>query len=104
MASFDIQISRPAEKDLMDIKNYISKELAQPETAQKFLAKLSQKINNLEKMPFRNPVVKDERLSRLGIRKLLVDNFLVFYFVNEEQKTVFIVRVLYNKRRWESLI
>ena len=49
MASFDIQISRPAEKDLMDIKNYISKELAQPNTAQKFLAKLSRKINNLEK-------------------------------------------------------
>ena len=77
MASFDIQISRPAEKDLVDIKSYISKELSQHETAQKFLAKLSHKINSLEKMAFRNPVVKDERLSRLGIRKLLVDNFLV---------------------------
>jgi len=104
MASFDIQISRPAEKDLLDIKNYISKELAQPETAQKFLAKLSHKINSLEKMAFRNPVVKDERLSRLGIRKLVVDNFLVFYYIKEEQKTVFIVRVLYYRREWENLI
>jgi len=36
MASFDIQVSRRAEKDLMNIKNYISKELAQPKKPKNF--------------------------------------------------------------------
>ena len=37
-------------------------------------------------------------------RNLPVKNYLVFYTVDEEQKTVEIYRVLYAKRDWKNII
>ena len=49
-------------------------------------------------MPERYPYEDDERLRALGIRKLLVKNYKVLYFVDSEQQLVQIARVFYAGR------
>jgi len=104
MNVYYIQITEPTEKDLYEIGAYISKELLEPETAKKVISKIAKGIYSLEEMPLRNPLVADERLAHKGIRKIMVDNFIVLYIVNEESKTVTIIRILYSRRDWLGLL
>ncbi len=52
----------------------------------------------------RHPMVRDELLSRLGIRTTYFDNYSIFYIYNEEEDVVYIIRVLYNKTDWKSIL
>ncbi len=61
-------------------------------------------IRNLDDMPLRHSIERDEQLKLRNLRKLIVDNYLVFYMVNEKTETVFIIRVLYARRDWMNLI
>ncbi|MEQ8154228.1 MAG: type II toxin-antitoxin system RelE/ParE family toxin [Clostridiaceae bacterium] len=104
MNTYDIQITEPAEKDLYETGAYISKKLLEPETAKKVISRIAQEITSLEDMPLRNALVDDERLAYKGIRKTVVDNYIIFYIVTEESKTVTIIRILYGRRDWMNLL
>lgn len=104
MSKYSIVITEPAESDLIQITSYIAKELKEPELAGKLIDRIGNTILSLEEMPFRNNLVIDDRLSSQGVRKILVDNYIVFYIVSEESKIVTIVRILYSRRDWMSLI
>lgn len=104
MSKYNIQITEPAEKDLREIGTYISRELLERETAKRVILKIAEGINSLEDMPLRNALVSDERLAYKGIRKILVDNYIVFYSVDEGNEIVTIIRILYGRRDWVNLL
>jgi addiction module RelE/StbE family toxin len=104
MSSYNIEITEPAEKDLLEIGNYIANELLEPDIAVKVVNKIAEAVLDLEVMPYRNTLVADDRLAIQGFRKIIVDNFIVFYIVSEERKIVTIVRILYGKRDWINLL
>lgn len=104
MNNYHIDITEPAENDLHEIGHYISRELLEPVIANKVVEKIGDAILTLEELPLRNSLVTDEKLSKRGIRKLLIDNYIVFYLVSEQQRTVTIIRILYGRRDWLNLI
>ncbi len=104
MSRYYIEITAPAEKDLYEIGYYIAKELLEPGIAIKVIEKISDGILKLEEMPMRNVLVADERLSNQGIRKIIVENYIVFYILYEEHKRVTIVRILHSRRDWVKLL
>ena len=104
MSTYNIQITEPAENDLYEIGAYISKELLELETAKIVVSKIAKGIITLEDMPLRNAIVADDRLAFKGVRKILIDNYIMFYIVTEESKTVTIIRILYNRRDWLNLL
>lgn len=104
MNKYNIEITEPAETDLFEIGNYIAKELLEPEIAKKIISKIAKEIFTLEEMPLRNGLVSDKRLSNKGIRKLIIDNYIIFYTVNEEMRVITIIRILYVKRDWINLL
>jgi len=55
-------------------------------------------IEKLSTMPSRFPVWRREPLKSKGVRSFAVKNFNVFYVVDEMRKTVFVLRVIYNRR------
>lgn len=104
MNNYHIDITEPAENDLREIGHYISRELLEPVIANKVVEKIGDAILTLEELPLRNSLVTDEKLSKRGIRKLLIDNYIVFYVVSEQLRTVIIIRILYSRRDWLNLI
>ena len=104
MNKYNIEITEPAEKDLHEIGNYIANELLQPNVALKAVGRIAEAIFSLEKMPLRNALVMDERLALQGIRKTIIDNYIVFYSVSEKEKKVTVIRILYSRRDWISLL
>ena len=104
MAEYRIELTAKAKRDLQEIHAYIAKNLKEPGIADKLLDSIETEVLTLGQMPRRNALERDEQLKQRGLRKLVVDNYLVFYTVRETAETVFIVRILYARRDWMNLL
>lgn len=55
-------------------------------------------MNQLVLMPTSYQVIDEEPWGSQGVRKISVKNYYIYYWVDEEQKIVQILAVIYNKR------
>ncbi|MCL1884951.1 MAG: type II toxin-antitoxin system RelE/ParE family toxin [Defluviitaleaceae bacterium] len=90
--------------DLDEITRYISKELYSQESAVQLLHEVEAETSSLDFMPKRYALVSNAKLAKQGFRLIPVRNYLIFYVVNEKEKTVNIISVMYNKRDWGNLL
>jgi len=77
-------MTEPSAEDLLKIAEYIARELREPATAQKLVGKIKEALMSLVEMPARYATVADERLAAQGIRKLPVENCILFYVISEK--------------------
>ena len=101
---YSIDITEPAENDIADAVSYISEQLLNPAAAGRLVDDTESAIYSLREMPQRHALVNDDVLARSGIRFIPVKNYLVFYVIREEKKSVVIQRVLYGRRDWASIL
>ncbi len=104
MMKYRVEIGAQAQEDITGIMRYIGQVLLEPRTAGNLYRRLKEEILSLKQMPERYPHEDDERLRELGIRKLLVKNYKVLYFVDTERQLVQIVRVIYAGRDISKLL
>ncbi len=102
-AAYSIVYSPKAKEDLEEIYSYIAFTLMVPGTAKSQVDRIRKTIRSLDFMPLRNPAVDWEPWQNVGIRKIPVDNFVVFYTVDESSLTVTVIRIVYGGRDIESL-
>ena len=95
---YSVNISAQADKDIRAIYEYIALMLMSPENANAQLSRLEDRINKLDNLPKRFPKYKNE------IRFMPVDNYLVFYTVEDVSKNVSVLRVMYGKRNIEKTL
>ena len=102
--SYGIHITRTAERDLNSAVDYIEFVLLNPQAADALLDEAEMKIGELSTFPERFSLVDDPVLKAWGIRFTLVKNYIAFYVVSEENRTIYIVRFLYGKRDWVTIL
>lgn len=66
--------------------------------ADNLLDDLKSSIMKLSVLPKRYPLVEEEPWRSEGVRKLVVKNFLVYYWVDDEYNKVQVTAVIYSKR------
>jgi len=96
-----INITEAAEQDLSEIVDYISND--NPAAALKLAENIEQSILQLEDFPLSGATPKNRRLTRKGYRILIVDSYLVFY-VLQDNETVEIRRIISGKRDYKFLL
>jgi len=99
---YNIQYLKESKEDLLGIKQYIKYDLQKPEISQKLISKIRNEINNLKYNPKIYEVIDDELLNKIGIRKLIVDNYIIFYRVKND--SIDIVRIMYGIRNLIKLL
>ena len=104
MVLYTVDISKTAKEDIVSLFLYIAVELNAPETALIVKDTIKQSLFGLEHMPHKCSLVEDERLAILGYRKLLIKNYLAFFTIDEETKTVTVERILYVRRDWLHIL
>lgn len=104
MTEYKIVIEQNAENDLVGILSYISDTLHEPSIAMKIYGLIKKEILTLNRMSFRFEVVNEEPYRSMGVRRIPVENYTAFYIVDENEKTVHIFRILYNRREWQYLL
>jgi len=97
---YKVRIYPSAENDLIEIKDYFVNKLKT--TPNNLFEKFYKIIDVLEENPFLFPLLKDIFLNQLGYRIVPVDNFLLFYII--ENNEVQIHRFLYGKRNYLDIL
>lgn len=100
MAQYKVDVSEPAENDLINIVRYIASQLSAPASSLHIMELFEEAIASLSDMPQRYPLVADERLSQMGYRKLSLKNYIVFFSIDDKNKVVNVERILYGRRDW----
>lgn len=99
-----ILFTEPAEYDLLDIEYYIHVHLCNPQAAERVTEGILERIKTLADYPMSHPCVQDELLNRIEIRVTWFENYSVFYTYDEETDVVSIMRILYAKADWKTLL
>ncbi len=86
--NYSLKLTSKANEDLDKIYSYISKELYAEKAAKNLLEKIETSIMQLKDFPFSCNYASDEFLRKKGYRKLIIDNYIAFYLVNEEEQQV----------------
>ena len=90
--------------DMVDIVRYIKSELKNPIAADNLANEFVKSAEALIDFPYLNPVYHHIRPLKKEYRKLLVKNFIMFYYVDEAVKIITIARVIYAKRDYGKII
>ena len=93
-----------AKRDINDIILYIADTLDAPQAALDLLDALEASVENLKEFPYMCRLYDIGLPLELEYRALPVKNYLVFYVVLEDKKTVEIHRVIYAKRDMTKIL
>ena len=102
--SYHLHITSTAEHDIMRAVDYIEFVLKNPQAADNLLDVVTKQIETLSDFPQKFRIVDDPVLASWEIRFVIINNYLAFYTINEEKQTVIVVRFLYKKRNWYSIL
>ena len=98
MDSYKIIITPDAEEDLFELRNYIADVLLARDTARNYIRTIRKEIGSLSELPARYKPVDDEPWHSRGIRRIMANNFFVYYRIDEDRKQVFVLNVIYARR------
>lgn len=95
---YEVKVTMQALEQMGAIVHYISYDLMAPEAAENLLNDLKAAIMKLSVLPKRHSLIDEEPWRSEGVRKIVVKNFLVYYWVDDESNKVQVTAVIYNKR------
>ena len=101
---YSIFVTGKAKQDLIEAADYIEYTLLNPKAADDLIDRFEKEINNLAFMPEKHQLVNDPVLAAWGIRMIALNNYIVFYTVDKESKSISVIRFLYGKRNWISVL
>jgi len=104
MKEYQIQYSIDVRHDLRGIQHYISVELREKTIAKNQIARIKKAILSLRTFPERYGRVDWEPWSSMGIRRMPVDHYVVYYMVDPKEEVIRIFRVFYGGRNVEDII
>ena len=88
MKKYPVNITPHASNMLAQIYEYIAFELLEPDYAAKQFTRLQEKIQSLDTMPKRCKIYSTTLYPKYELRRLLVDNYSIFYYIDKDIVTV----------------
>lgn len=100
--TYNVKITTQAEKQLQEIVNYIASELKAPKAALSLLNDMERMISSLSQFPQRFTLTDEEPWRTCGVHKMPVKNFLIYFWIDEENSKVQVTAVIYSKREQQK--
>ena len=88
MKQYKVEITKEALQDMEDIYNYIAIDLLAPDNAMGQYNRIADEILTLDTFPERFRIMDSEPEKRMELRRMLVDNYSVFYTIRDERVIV----------------
>ena len=98
MEEYRIRITRQARDHLKEIRRYIEQELLYPQAAKNTIAAIKEEMQSLKKMPARIHLTPEQPWHDQGVRRDRMKNYYIYFWIDEEQKKVQIIGVIYVRR------
>lgn len=101
---YQISYTPEAYSDLADIYSYIAFALQEKRIAASQIKRIQKEISSLRTFPERYSAVDWEPWASIGMRRLPVDHYIVYYQVSKVDKAVTVIRIFYGGRDVEHVI
>ncbi len=101
---YKVIVTKDAHDDVDEDLDYIANRLQNPIAAKNLLDKIEEAYNELAFNPYMYQECSNERLQSKGYRKVVVKNYIIIYRVDDEEKTVYVLRMFYGRRDYAKLI
>ena len=102
--NYTVELSNTAEQDINESVRYVTLQLKNPTAGRRLLGNTINCVDSLESFPARFPVIDDPILVLHQIHFVPVQNYLLFYQIHEPSHTVMVLRFLYGKSDWASIL
>lgn len=99
-----IRYTQIAKDDLKNIYRYIAKSLKEPQIAANLTKRIRDNIKELDFSPERFIRVDFEPWNSMNMRHFLVGNYEIYYIVDNEKKSVTVIRIFYGGRDIETML
>ncbi len=103
MNEYRITITAKAHNDMLNIGTYISDTLLSPETSKQYIKGLKESISSLSFSPYKFPLIQNSYLEDTNVHCMPYKNYYIFYQIDDDNLTVRIIRIGYNKRNWQMI-
>ena len=103
-SNYSYFFSEKAEADLNDIMRYIAVTLSNPAAASAFIDSLLAVIDDTCLFPQSGTLSENEFIPDIGIRKMPVGNYIVYYLPDETNRRITILRILYGRRNLSEIL
>lgn len=87
-----------AQRDIREIVLYIARELSSPNAAINIQNEFQKGIDSLTNMPERIKPIDEHPWNEVGVHKIRIKNYYVYFLIAEEEHTVKIMAVIYTGR------
>jgi toxin ParE1/3/4 len=99
-SKFQIRLLKIAEEDFTEIISYIAAD--NPSAASKLADKIEKKLELLSENPKLGRIPRDEEIRNLGYRYIIIQNYLIFYTIDE--RTILVHRILHSARNYKPIL
>ena len=98
MNEYEVRVTRQALEQMKEIVHYISNDLMAPDAADNLLDKMKAEIIKLSSFPKKHALIDEEPWRTEGVRKIVIKNFLIYYWVDDKNNRVQVTTVIYSRR------
>ncbi|QRN48992.1 type II toxin-antitoxin system RelE/ParE family toxin [Macrococcoides bohemicum] len=96
---YRITYSELAKQEIENIFNYIVYDLKNVKAAIDLRNNINRKFKSLKQFPYAYPIYKTQKDLEEEYRILVVNNYLLFYIVDDANKKISIERVIYRRKK-----
>lgn len=101
---YEIEFTEDAKEEIIDIYEYISKNLVAEEAAKRLMMKIKKSIMDLAEFPeIYEKLEKKDKLKR-EFRKMVIRNYNILYTIDNNKKIIYISHMYYEKRDYLNLL
>ena len=104
MKEYSVKITPYAIEQMTEIRDYIAYQLFDPDAAKNLILKIRKAISELHQLPERIRTIDEQPWGNQGVRKIIVNNFYVYFWIDEEHLEVHVTAAAYAGRDQEKVL
>ena len=101
---YDYVLTESAQEDIDNAFFHIVSDFSHPKAATVFADEFEEQLAIICKSPKIGRIVENDCLKRDDVRRFLVKNYIAYYIIDEKNTTIFVLRVVYNKRNQDNIV
>lgn len=97
---YEIEFTEDCRDEIREIYKYISENLVAKQAARDLMRKMKNTIMDLAESPKLYMKIEKKDRRKREFRRIVIDNYIILYTIDEEKKTVYISHMYYGRRNY----
>lgn len=97
---YEIEFTEDCRDEIREIYEYISENLDAQMAAKNLMKKMRDAVMNLKENPEIYMKIERKDRNKRDFRRLVVNNYVILYTIDEDKKIVYISHMYYGKRNY----